>query len=379
MKDDHAWAVRLSHAVHRHLLWLLIASYAVAALMPGPGLWLRGVSLGRIELFGQRFHLALPGAMLSLLLFNAGLGVSLSHLRGMLRRPTVLLAGLAVNFFVPLLFLAGVSWLLGRFWHNPQEVQCIIAGMALVVAMPVAGSSTAWSQNADGDLATSLGLVLGSTLLSPLTTPFVLQSASLLTTGDYADQLRELSDNGTGLFLLTCVLLPSLLGMLCRLLIGEGRVKELLPAVKLVNAFDLLLLCYSNAAVSLPEAVANPDADFVVAMLLLTLGLCLLGFGSGWLVARSFGVDAGRRNALVFGLGMNNNGTGLVLAATALAAYPRIMQPIIVYNLVQHLVAAAVTWLLLRQPALVPAGMSSARCRRDGTVCGAGPVGRRLE
>ena len=99
------------------------------------------------------------------------------------------------------------------------------------------------------------------------------------------------------------------------------------------------------------DAIANPDADFVVAMLLLTFGLCLLGFGSGWLVARSFGVDTGRRNALVFGLGMNNNGTGLVLAATALAAYPRIMQPIIVYNLVQHLVAAAVTWLLLRRPA----------------------------
>jgi BASS family bile acid:Na+ symporter len=44
----------------------------------------------------------------------------------------------------------------------------------------------------------------------------------------------------------------------------------------------------------------------------------------------------------MFGLGMNNNGTGLVLAATALSAYPRVLQPVILYNLVQHLVAAGV-------------------------------------
>ncbi len=52
-------------------------------------------------------------------------------------------------------------------WHNPDEVQNILVGLALVASMPIAGSSTAWSQNADGDMALSLGLVLGSTLLSP--------------------------------------------------------------------------------------------------------------------------------------------------------------------------------------------------------------------
>jgi BASS family bile acid:Na+ symporter len=44
----------------------------------------------------------------------------------------------------------------------------------------------------------------------------------------------------------------------------------------------------------------------------------------------------------MYGLGMNNNGTGLVLASLALASFPRVMVPIILYNLVQHLVAGAV-------------------------------------
>lgn len=44
----------------------------------------------------------------------------------------------------------------------------------------------------------------------------------------------------------------------------------------------------------------------------------------------------------VYGLGTNNNGTGLVLASLALAVYPRVMVPIIFYNLVQHLLAGGV-------------------------------------
>jgi BASS family bile acid:Na+ symporter len=39
---------------------------------------------------------------------------------------------------------------------------------------------------------------------------------------------------------------------------------------------------------------------------------------------------------------MNNNGTGLVLASLVLADYPRVMVPIIFYNLIQHLVAGGV-------------------------------------
>jgi bile acid:Na+ symporter, BASS family len=58
--------------------------------------------------------------------------------------------------------------------------------------------------------------------------------------------------------------------------------------------------------------------------------------------------------SLVFGLGMNNNGTGMVLAASALAHLPNVMLPIILYNLVQH-VAAGVTDRLIRLPRPVAA------------------------
>jgi BASS family bile acid:Na+ symporter len=102
-----------------------------------------------------------------------------------------------------------------------------------------------------------------------------------------------------------------------------------------------LFLNYSNSSVSLPQAIAQPDPDFLVATLAIVVSLCVLMFAAGWSLARLFRAARDRRVALMFGLGMNNNGTGLVMASLALAGHPRVLLPIIFYNLVQHLAAGA--------------------------------------
>jgi BASS family bile acid:Na+ symporter len=169
-------------------------------------------------------------------------------------------------------------------------------------------------------------------------------------TGEYAVALAQLQGNGTGLVLLLCVLSPSLLGMGGRVVLGADRVATASPLLKLVNAVTLLVLNYANASVSLPQAVADPDWDFLAVTLAIVVGLCACAFGAGWQLARLLRADAAQRASLMFGLGMNNNGTGLVLASLALADHPRVLLPIICYNLVQHLVAGTVDWLLARTP-----------------------------
>jgi BASS family bile acid:Na+ symporter len=345
MDGAHDFVARLAHAMHRRFLWLLLACYAAAALWPGLGLWLRGLSLGQVEVLGERLALSLPLALLAVLLANAGLGVRSGQLRGLLRAPAALAAGMAANWLLPLGGLCALAWGL-RAWHNAEEAQCLLVGVALAAAMPVAGSSAAWSQRSDGDLSLSLGLVLGSTLLSPLATPVALHAAGLVTQGDYAEALRRLADSGTGGFLAAGVVLPVLLGLLGRRLLGEGRAAAAGPALKLTGSAVLLLLCYVNAAVSLPQAVADPDWDFLALLLAAVVAVCGGAFGAGWLLSRLLRADRARRAALTFGLGMNNNGTGLVLAGTALAAYPRVMLPLILYNLAQHLIAGAVSMRL---------------------------------
>ena len=56
---------RLSHFLHKNLLWLLLGSYAVAAAWPEPGLKARSVSVGEVALFHERVNLSLPVLMLA--------------------------------------------------------------------------------------------------------------------------------------------------------------------------------------------------------------------------------------------------------------------------------------------------------------------------
>ncbi len=338
--------VWLSHFLHKNLLGLLIGSYALAAVAPRAGVWIKDVKLG--ELPQLQLSVSLPMALLALLLFNAGAGMDVSRLRNLKHSATLLGVGVAANLFVPVAFIFVVAQSM-RLWHNPDEVQNILVGLALVASMPIAGSSTAWSQNANGDLSLSVGLVLLSTALSPITTPLGLHSVGFMTSGDYSSDLHELAQSGSGSFLLVAVVAPSLLGIGWGRLMGNQRVAASKAYLKLINCVVLLLLNYSNASISLPQAIQKPDPDFLVVTLFVSASLCLVAFASGWFVARSLQANPSERAAIVFGLGMNNNGTGLVLASMTLADHPQVMLPIIFYNLVQHLAAGSVDLLLRKR------------------------------
>ena len=123
--------------------------------------------------------------------------------------------------------------------------------------------------------------------------------------------------------------------------------------LKLGNIASLVTLCYVNASTCLPGIVRNPDWDLLGLSLAMVVGLCMIAFASGALLGRA--VDAGRpqRVALMFGLGMNNNGTGLVLASMALGSDPIMMLPIILYNLVQHVAAGCVSRLITEQSSML--------------------------
>lgn len=344
-------AADLVGIIQKHFIWAIVLSYVVAAIRPELGLWLRQVDLCNLHQVSAGTSCFLPSIMLGLILFNAGVGVKTYELRHLLHKPIVLVGGIFGNLATPLLFIVTISFVM-QLWHNPVEVQQILVGLALVASMPIAGASTAWVQNADGDLALSLGLVLMTTVLSPFTSPAVLHTVGFVTTGDYSEDLHELAANGIVVFLAIWVLLPSILGIICRWSLGEHRIASIIPYVKIVNYSILIVLNYSNASLTLPGILSNPDIDFLVVTLVIVGCLCIAAFISGYVVALGCKVDDRERISLVFGLGMNNNGTGLVLASLALSDHPEVMLPVIFYNLIQHLVAVIVDISVFRrQPA----------------------------
>ena len=110
--------------------------------------------------------------------------------------------------------------------------------------------------------------------------------------------------------------------------------------------------------------MAEPDPDFLALTLAIVVCLCALAFAAGWLISRLLRATPSQRTALMFGLGMNNNGTGLVLASLSLADHPRVMLPIIFYNLVQHLMAGIVDRLSCRPTDQRTWSSATARVRR---------------
>ncbi|MDH5739776.1 MAG: bile acid:sodium symporter, partial [Nitrospira sp.] len=331
----------LSQFLHHHLLWFLIGAYVIAVVSPTFGLWIRNVSFGEINVFQEPTRVSLLLVMLAMLMFNAGVGLKTEHLRTVMQRKFALFAGLAANVAIPMAYIFAVT-LVMRLWYEPDEAQHILVGLALVAAMPIAGASTAWAQNSNGNLALSLGLVLFSTILSPLVTPVAFQVFGEMAAEEYERVLQGLAAYGSGTFLGLWVVLPSVLGIAVRGLVPSKWTTVGLPYLKLINSINLLLLNYSNGSVSLPQAAADRDYDFLAVTLAITTGLCLAAFATGYGLSGLFKLERAERLSLMYGLGMNNNGTGLVLASLVLSAYPRVMVPIIFYNLVQHLVAGTV-------------------------------------
>src|SRR5689334_5741093 len=268
----------LSQFVHHHLLWFLIGAYAIAAVFPAAGLWIRNVSFGDVSLFQTNIHGSLLLVLLATLMFNAGLGVKTSHLKSLVQKVWVLVAGLAANLLIPIVYIFCVTLVL-QLWHNPDEAQHILVGLALVAAMPIAGASTAWAQNSNGNLALSLGLVLSSTVLSPVITPVALHVFGEMASEEYETVLQDLAAYGSAGFLGIWIVLPSMLGLCVRFAVPEAQLIGVMPFIKFINSIVLLLLNYSNASVSLPQAVADRDFDFLAVTLGITAGLCFTAFG----------------------------------------------------------------------------------------------------
>lgn len=346
MSNQQGAVATMAHIVHRYFIWIVVASYIAAATTPRAGALLHQThSIG-----SSGFNASATMALLALLLFNAGLFTNLQEARSVVKRPFLVVSGVLGNFVMPYAFVVAASLCL-KPWHNPDEAQQILTGLAFIAAMPIAGSSTAWTQSANGNLSLSIGLVLATTLLSPLATPLVIHGVGALTTGDYSEDLHELAAGNAINFLGAWVVAPSLLGVLAARFIPQPRIMAAKPFVKLANYAMIAVLTYANAALSLPKVVSDPDGDFLALMLAIVVALCVIAFAMGYLCARFGRAGRGETASLMFGLGMANNGAGLTLASTAMADHGGVLLPAILYNLVQHFAAAIVDRMMFQKAA----------------------------
>ncbi|MEV0915683.1 sodium-dependent transporter [Streptomyces sp. NPDC049967] len=323
--------------LRRRLGWVSCAAYTAAAVLPGPGVWLRrvhGVSVGTDLSFGVNTAQILLAAVL----FTAGLRSCPQALTRILRRPRVLLAGLVLHLTAPLLIIPGIAFAL-RCSPDSDGGSGMTAAMILTVAMPVAAGATVWSGGGRGDESTMLGLVLGSTLISPLTIPATVGALTPLLSPDYAHVLASAAQNVGGGFALTGVLLPCVAGIVCRLLLPAPVSRAALPTAALGALLASLVLTYINASGAIGQFLTHPRPLLLVAGAGTASLVCGLSFAWGHLAVRVLRLEARAGTSVTLACGMSNSSAGAVLISTAMPDRPQILLPVLAYSLLQKLLA----------------------------------------
>jgi len=99
------------HLISQKFIWIIIASYIIATVMPEFGLKIRHFNFGNVHVFQSNLVISLPLIMLASLLYNAGLGVKAIELKHLLHKPFLLLSGVLGNIVVPLTFIIVINFI----------------------------------------------------------------------------------------------------------------------------------------------------------------------------------------------------------------------------------------------------------------------------
>jgi BASS family bile acid:Na+ symporter len=341
--DSRSPLVWFAHALHRFFLPVLLAVYALAAVAPGPGAFIREVAVTLPDGTKERVSMLL----LAVLLFCAAAVIRWSQLHDVLDRPSVLVTGLFASWLGPAMLVIVASAVLPRV-AGGEATAGLLVGLALVAAMPVANSSAGWTQNSDGNVALCLGLIVLSILLSPLATPNLLKLMGLVLSGQDTARIEKVVTQFSGWRFILWVILPSLAGAVAGWMAGDDRIHRAKPWFRIITLLTILVLNYANASLAVDKIWAGHEWGVVAVAAVLAAAACLVGVGLALVQARAYRVSRPARTALIFSLSMKHTGLALVLAGEILGDQPRVILVILLTTLAQHVVAAGVDWRLQR-------------------------------
>jgi BASS family bile acid:Na+ symporter len=231
--------------------------------------------------------------LLGLIMFGMGMTLTGADFARMGRRPRDVLAGMACQFTI----MPALAFLLSAAFGLPPE---LAAGVILVGACPGGTASNVITYLARGDVALSVSLTAGSTLLAPLLTPWL--TYWLARRWVDIEPARLLWD------IARMVIVPVALGVVVHAL-GGRRVERAARCLPLVSVAAIALIVAYIIGASAGRIAQAAWPVFLVVALHNLLGLTL-GYASG----RALGLELPQRKALTIEVGMQNSGLAVALA-----------------------------------------------------------------
>ena len=238
---------------------------------------------------------------LGVAMFGMGLTIHIGDFKVVFTRPKEIIIGFAAQYTIMPLIAWGLSVLL----HLPTD---IALGVILVGCCPGGTASNVITYIAGGDVALSVGMTISSTLAAPVMTPLLVY---LL-----AGALVQVSFSGMVISVVKVVLIPVLLGILLRRLIGR-HIEKLSGILPLISVVSIVMIISGIVAVNAEKIMTS---GFLVLCIVILHNLA--GMGLGLLAGRIFHVEYDKATALAIEVGMQNSGLAITLATANFAANP---------------------------------------------------------
>lgn len=270
-----------------------------------------------------------PGVtyLLGFIMFCMGLTLTLPDFSRVLKRPWAIGLGVLAQYVI----MPTVGWALSMLLGLSPE---LAAGVILVGCAPGGTASNVVTYLAKGDVALSVSMTTISTLLAPLLTP--------LLTLWLAGTLLDVPAGPMMLSIVQTVLLPVIVGLVVRLLLGKvvDRIMTVLPWLSTVAISAIVAIVVAGSA----DKIISAGFVVLVAVILHN------GFGLllGYLAARAARLDQRARRALAVEVGMQNSGLAASLAAAHFS--PLAALPAAVFSVWHNLSGAIFAMIMGRRP-----------------------------
>ena len=236
---------------------------------------------------------------LGVAMFGMGLTIHIGDFKVVFTRPKEIIIGFAAQYTIMPLIAWGLSVLL----HLPTD---IALGVILVGCCPGGTASNVITYIAGGDVALSVGMTITSTLAAPVMTLLV-----YLLAGAWV----QVSFPGMVISVVKVVLIPVLLGILLRKLIGR-HIEKLSGILPLISVVSIVMIISGIVAVNAEKIMTS---GFLVLCIVILHNLA--GMGLGLLAGRIFHVEYDKATALAIEVGMQNSGLAITLATANFAAH----------------------------------------------------------
>jgi BASS family bile acid:Na+ symporter len=237
-------------------------------------------------------------------MFGIGALLSAKDFEPFFKKPRLVLSGMLAQFAIMPL----AAFLIAKSLRLPPT---LAFGLILAGAVPDAMAAGVMSYIAEADVAFSVALTTGTTLIAPVATP----ALTYLFAHEYIPvQFWPMMKS-----IMSMVIIPLFAGLIARHRF-QRYVERIRPVFPAFSTIFITFICGLVVALN-RESLGRVTGIVFAAVVLLNLSGLVLGYWAGAL----FGFEERQRRTLAIGVGMQNAGLGAVLAikyASAEAAIP---------------------------------------------------------